>query len=85
MIGWLRRIWFKKAVHVWRVKIRLHRELEKEVRKLSEEVLTTENLLVRKLNVTMLDLYVPEYRQLDDELRTAFLSRRTFTNRKLHV
>lgn len=87
----LRRFFFKKAVRVWRSKIRLYRELVKEIKRLQGEILTAQreaaraedptrvngmvNDFVTKLNVTALDLFMPDYRQLDDELRNEHIKR----------
>jgi len=75
MLGWLRRRLFKKAVRGWCIQIRLHRELSKAIYKLSGELEATSNRFDSALCVYMLEMYLDEYRKLDDLLRAVALGR----------
>lgn len=71
---WLK--WLKRAVKEWCVKVRLYRELVKTIQKLQQELLASKpHELGTVLNMAMLNLIMPDYRQLDDELRTVKFGR----------
>lgn len=72
-MNFIRRYAFKKAVRSWCIKIRLYRELVKEIKKLQAESMS--NDLVARLNLMALELFMPDYRQLDDELRNEHIKR----------
>jgi hypothetical protein len=55
-------------VRLWCLDIRLHRELVKEIRKLQTQAQSEDNQLVLKLICMQLDLFMPDYRRLDDLL-----------------
>lgn len=72
----IRRFFFRRAVKVWRTKVRLYAELVKEIKRLQAECLVPgANPLVTKLNITFLDLIMPDYRELDDELRNRHMKK----------
>jgi hypothetical protein len=69
MFNWVRRYFFRKQVRLWCLDIRLHRELVKEIRKLQTQAQQSEeNPLMMKFICLQLDLFMPDYRRLDDLL-----------------
>jgi hypothetical protein len=66
MFNWVRRYFFRKQVKIWCLDIRLHRELVKKIRELQQQSANTDNPLVTKVILLQLDLYMPDYRRLDD-------------------
>ncbi len=75
MIKWVRRYYFRKQVKIWCLDIRLHRELVKKIRELQKEALHTDNQLMARFIGLQLDLFMPDYRRLDDMLRNEMIKR----------
>lgn len=72
----LKAFFFRRAVRRWCIEIRLHRELEKEVKRLVAELMDPNgNPLTRKLNELALELYVPEYRRVSDRMLREYVQR----------
>jgi hypothetical protein len=65
---WIRRYFFRKAVRNWCLDIRLHRELSKKIRELQKDAQENDNHLMVKFICLQLDLFVPDYRRLDNLL-----------------
>lgn len=66
MFNRIRRHFFNKQVRLWCLDIRLHRELVKKIRELQRDTLGNENQLMVKFNLLQLDLFMPDYRRLDN-------------------
>ncbi len=77
MFNWIRRYYFRKQVKFWCLDIRLHRELIKKIRELQQESNHTNNPLLIKTIIFQLDLYMPDYRRLDDMLMNEKITRLT--------
>lgn len=60
---------FHRAVRRWCIDIRLHREIEKELKRLNAELTDPNgNSLTRRLGDMAVALYTPDYVQLTDRL-----------------
>lgn len=75
MFNWIRRYFFRKQVKLWCLDIRLHRELIKKIRELQQDSQNTDNPLVIKVILLQLDLYMPDYRRLDEMLLNEKIAR----------
>jgi len=65
-MNFFKRRCFYKAVHKWRIKVRLERELYKTIQRITADIMKIKK--VGSFDVTFLEIMVPEYRQINDEL-----------------